>query len=238
MSSGKKQRLEEAIVAIRREYGEGVLPTPGDLGTKSAIPHLSTGFPLLDRALEIGGLPRGHLTHISGIPTSGAMTLVWKVLAEAKDEAVACIDLLHTFDADYATRCGVDTESLLLVQPPSLDQALETLSGLVDTAAAAVLILESLEGKPRASASALNRLMTTLHCSSCVLMLVEKAGTPLFADKAAVRLHLQWERWLRRRRDVSGYRSQVRILKNQFGRSGHSVCLTIGFSTAVHGDGA
>lgn len=238
MNRDKKQRLEEAIVAIRREYGEGALRPLGDSGAKEAIPHLSTGFATLDRALGIGGLPKGHLTQVSGIPTSGAMTLACKVLAQAANEAVVCIDLPGTFDADYATRCGVDTDNLVLIEPPSLDHALETLNTLVDTAAAAILIFDTLEAKRRVNTPALNRLMSALHRSGCVLMLVERAGTPLLSEKAAVRLHFQRERWLRQRQEVNGYRTQVRILKNQWGRSDQSVRLTIGFSTVVSGDGA
>jgi hypothetical protein len=69
-------------------------------------------------------------------------------------------------------------------------------------------------------------------------MVVERAGTPLLSEKAAVRLHFQREGWLRQRQDVNGYRTQVYILKNQWGRSGQSVRLVIGFSAVVRGDGA
>lgn len=40
-----------------------------------------------------------------------------------------------------------------------------------------------------------------------------------------------------RRQDVNGYRTRLRILKNQFGRSGHQVRLVIGFALVVKGDG-
>lgn len=237
MNPNKKQRLEEAIVAIRRQHGEDALRPLGDSGAGSAIPHLATGFATLDRALVIGGLPKGHLTQIGGIPTSGAVTLACKVLAQVADQAVVYIDLPHTFDADYVARCGVDTENLLLIQPPSLDHALETLTTLVDTAAAGVLVLNTLAANQRVTTATLNRLMSALHRSGCALMLLGQAGTPL-SEKAAVRLHLQRVRWLRQRQDVNGYRTQVRVLKNQWGRSGQSVYLSIGFSTVVHGDGA
>jgi recombination protein RecA len=238
MNRDKAQRLEETMAAIRQEYGEDALRPLGGSGAGSAIPHLSTGFANLDRTLGIGGLPKGHLTQIGGIPTSGAMTLACKVLAQAANEAVVCIDLPDTFDVDYAARCGVDTDNLVLIQPPSLDHALETLITLVDTASAAVLILDAPKGKRHVNTPALNRLMSALHRSGCALMLVERAGTPLLSEKASVRLHFQRERWLRQRQDVNGYRTQVRILKNQWGRSGQSVRLVIGFSAVVRGDGA
>ncbi len=238
MSDEKKQRLEEAIVAIRRAHGPDALRPLGDAGKPPSVSYLSTGLAALDWALGTGGLPKGHLTQVSGIPTSGAMTLAYKVLAQAVNEAVVCVDIPHTFDADYAARCGVDTANLVLIQPPSLDQALETLTTLVDTAAAATLVLNGAEKTHRPDQAVLNRLLSALHRSRCALILVERAGTPLLSEKSAVRLHFQRERWLRQRQDVNGYRTRVRILKNAWGPSGHSVRLVIGFSTVIDGDGA
>jgi hypothetical protein len=101
-----------------------------------------------------------------------------------------------------------------------------------------VLALDSQQKKQRIDRAAINRLITSLHRSRCALIVVELTGSAPFTDKAAVRLQLQHERWLRRRQDVSGYRTHVHILHNQFGRSGHSIRLVIGFATVVNGDGA
>src|SRR5262249_13628663 len=134
-------------------------------------------------------------------------------------------------------RCGVDETALLLVQPASLSHALEALTVLVDTAAVAVLVLDLKQGKQHIDDAALNRLVTALHRSNCLLILVEHGETALFPSKAAVKLQLKRERWLERRRDVTGYRTNVHIVHNKFGPSGVNVSLTIGFSTVVHGDG-
>src|SRR5262245_18173691 len=238
MGGEKQQRLDQAIAGIQHEWGQNALRRLGDARELSILHHVSTGFAQLDNALGIGGLPRSQLTHLCGAPTSGASTLACKVLAQPQGEAIVYLDLPRTFDADYADRCGVDTTALLLVQPPSLDHALETLLALVDTAPVAVLMVGSNQTQRRVDPASLSRLVTTLHRSACTLLLVERAGTPLFSEKAADRLHLQRERWLLRNQDVNGYRTRVRILKNQFGRAGHSVRLVIGFTGVVDGDGA
>ena len=238
MTSTKRQRLDEAIAAIRHEWGEAALRQLGDPAERSTIAHLSTGFARLDEALGIGGLPKAHLSQLSGIPTSGATTLACKVLAQAVGEAAVVVDVPQTFDADYAARCGVNTASLLLIQPDSLAHALETLTALVDTAAVAVLALDTSESKRRVDPAALRRLVSALHRSSCVLIVLERSGSSPFSDRAAVRLSCQRERWLQQRQNVNGYRTQVRILKNQFGPSGQRVGLVIGFSGVVRGDGA
>jgi hypothetical protein len=235
VESKKQQRLDESLAALRREWGDAVVRRLGDAGTPTA--YRPTGFALLDRALDMGGLPIGQLTQLCGTPTSGATTLAYKILAQASGEALVYVDGPHSFDADYAARCGVDTANLLLIHPPSLDHALETLLPLVDTAAVAVLVLDRRQTKQRLAPAALRRLMTALHRSRCALVVVEPTSTPLIAQHAAVRLQLQVERWLMRRHDVNGYRTRVDILKNQFGRSGHHIRLVIGFSLVVKGDG-
>ena len=241
MPDKQRRRLEEAIASIRRAYGENALRLLEDANRQSSVAHLSTGFALLDRRLNIGGLPKGHLTHVSGMPTSGAMTLAFKVLAQAVGEAVIYVDLPQTFDVDYAVRCGVDETALALIEPESLHQAFETLVGLIDTAAAVILVphpqQEKEEEKEKIDSADVHRLMTALHRSQCVLILVERIGTDLLASHAAVQLHLKRERWLRRRRDVTGYRTKVHIIQNKFGPAGVKVRLTIGFSTVVRGDG-
>jgi hypothetical protein len=233
----RQQRLEQAIASIQHEYGEDTLRPLGKPGMKGVIPHLSTGFALLDRELGIDGLPKGHLTRITGTDTSGEMTLAYKVLAQAAGEAVVYVDLSETFDEDYAVRCGVDIAALAHIEPKSLHQALETLTKLVKTAAVAILVPDTQQDSAGIDSADLNRLITALHKSQCVLILVEPVGTSLFSSKAAVQLHLERERWLEQRDDTTGYRTNVHIVQNKFGRADLDVQLTIGFSTTVNGDG-
>ena len=58
MNKEKKQRLEETIASIRHDYGEDVLRPLGDSDAGSTVPHLSTGFAALDRALGVGARDR------------------------------------------------------------------------------------------------------------------------------------------------------------------------------------
>ena len=53
---------------------------------------------------------------------------------------------------------------------------------------------------------------------------------------AAVRLLLQREHWLYRRRDILGYQAQVLIVKNKLGPSGRSIHLAITFNGVVAAD--
>jgi hypothetical protein len=223
-----KQGRLVTLDKLRVRWGEVTLQQP------DALP---TGFAALDRALGTGGVPRGHLTLLQGVPTSGAGTLALKIAAGAtrRGEEAAYLDLAGTFDPDYAARCGVNLAHLVVVQPDSLPAAVEALTFLVQATAVAILDPALLPGGGYPDQAALRRLLAVLHSSSCTLIVLERDGADLFSSQAALRLEITREGWLRRRRDVHGYR--VQVVRNRFGPPGQVVRLTIGFGGVVRGDG-
>jgi hypothetical protein len=227
----KKQRLDAAVHLLRQQFGSAVIRPLREL--RAEHPHVSSSFTALDAALAIGGFPCGHLSHLSGLSTSGSTTIALKTLAHAVG-VVAYVDLTSTFDADYATRCGVDVNSLLLLTPTTIKQALESIAPLLSTTTALTLIL------PRDGRTIGQREMTrfTAHIrqSHCAVLVVEHKPSVSVASHASVQLTLQRSKWLYRREDVSGYRTSVTITRNQFGQTGVTVDLVIGFSAT--GDGA
>lgn len=77
---------------------------------------LHSGVPEFDRRL--GGLPRGTITEITGVASSGKATLLQSVLAEATRglECCAVVDAADGFDPASASRRGADLERLLWVR--------------------------------------------------------------------------------------------------------------------------
>src|SRR3954471_17185001 len=80
----------------------------------------STGCAELDAALG-GGLRRGHLSEITGAPSSGRSTVAVQLLAGAtgRGEAVALVDASDSFDPAPAANGGVALSRLLWVRPAS-----------------------------------------------------------------------------------------------------------------------
>jgi recombination protein RecA len=100
---------------------------------------ISTGFPDLDRALGVGGFPRGAMTELFGPPSAGKTTLALQWVAHLQSSALeaAWIDADRTFDPAYAAALGVALERVPLARPESAEQTLEmtrrlALSGAVD----------------------------------------------------------------------------------------------------------
>ncbi|HEY2434015.1 MAG TPA: hypothetical protein VGI12_15175 [Vicinamibacterales bacterium] len=76
-----------------------------------------TGCAALDRLLG-GGLRRGHLSEITGAPSTGVTQLAIQMLAAAtaRGEAVALVDTCDTFDPASAAAHGVALPQLLWIR--------------------------------------------------------------------------------------------------------------------------
>jgi recombination protein RecA len=145
MSTQKAKALELAMGQIDREFGQGAVMRLGDFGMGDEIESISTGSISLDVALGIGGIPRGRVIEIFGSESSGKSTLAYHIMAEAQRVGgeAAYIDAEHALDPGYAGKCGIDTETLLISQPDSAEQALEICEYLVRSGAVEIVVVDS-----------------------------------------------------------------------------------------------
>ena len=143
-SMDKEKAVESAITQIERQFGKGSIMK---LGGKAIvdIPVIPTGSLALDKALGIGGIPRGRVTEIYGPESSGKTTLALHVVAEAQKQGgiAAFIDAEHALDTAYARKLGVNCDELLVSQPDTGEQALEIADMLVRSGAIDVLVIDS-----------------------------------------------------------------------------------------------
>ncbi|MDP2676112.1 MAG: recombinase RecA [bacterium] len=140
----KKMNLEGAIKDIQNKYGEGSIMKLGDVA-KVDVDVIPTGSFSLDRALGVGGLPRGRIIEIYGPESSGKTTLALHVAAEAqrKGGLVAFVDAEHAMDPEYARKIGVQVNDLLISQPDTGEQALDIVESLVRSGSVDVVIIDS-----------------------------------------------------------------------------------------------
>lgn len=143
-SNKKLEALQEAISQLEKSYGKGSIMR---LGTdfKSDVPCISTGALSLDVALGGRGLPRGRIVEVFGPEASGKTTLCLHVVASAQKSGgtAAFIDVEHAMDPTYAQNIGVNLDTMLISQPDSGEQALETVETLVRSNAMDVIVLDS-----------------------------------------------------------------------------------------------
>jgi recombination protein RecA len=138
--------IGKAIDAVVHRFGKGAIMALG--GEAGDMPHfeaISTGSLGLDRALRIGGLPKGRIVEIYGPEASGKTTLTLHVIAEAQRQGVVCafIDAEHALDVTYARAVGVQVGDLLVSQPDYGEQALEIVDTLARTGAIGLIVVDS-----------------------------------------------------------------------------------------------
>jgi len=144
MIVARNKNLDLALQQIAKDYGDGAIMRLGDEKIAD-IEVIPTGNILIDRALGVGGFPRGRVVEVYGPESSGKTTLTLTVIAQAQKRGglAAFIDVEHALDPQYAKRLGVDMEDLLVSQPSSGEEALRIVETLVRSNALDVIVLDS-----------------------------------------------------------------------------------------------
>lgn len=143
-SPEKSKAVEAAMGQIERQFGKGSIMK---LGSREiiAVPVIQTGSLALDRALGIGGLPKGRVIEIFGPESSGKTTLALHAVASAQKQGgiAAFVDAEHALDTIYAKKLGVNCDELLVAQPDTGEQALEIADMLVRSGAIDIVVIDS-----------------------------------------------------------------------------------------------
>ncbi|MCU1650823.1 MAG: Protein recA [Pseudonocardia sp.] len=140
----REKALALALAQIEKNHGKGSVMRLGD-EVRAPIRVIPTGSIALDVALGVGGLPRGRVVEIYGPESSGKTTVALHAVANAQagGGVAAFIDAEHALDPDYAKVLGVDTDSLLVSQPDTGEQALEIADMLIRSGAIDLIVIDS-----------------------------------------------------------------------------------------------
>ncbi|MCF2705709.1 recombinase RecA [Arcanobacterium haemolyticum] len=143
-ASDRGKALEAALAQIDKQFGKGSVMKLGDKA-QAAVAVIPTGSVALDIALGIGGLPRGRVVEVYGPESSGKTTVALHAVANAQRAGgiAAFIDAEHALDPEYAKKLGVDTDSLIVSQPDTGEQALEIADMLIRSGALDIIVIDS-----------------------------------------------------------------------------------------------
>jgi len=109
----KLKALQLTLDKIEKNFGKGSIMKLGDNQVEN-IPVIPSGSIALDKALGVGGYPKGRVIEIYGPESSGKTTLAIHAIAEAQKQGgiAAIIDAEHAFDRSYAEKLGVDVPTI------------------------------------------------------------------------------------------------------------------------------
>ncbi len=143
-TKSKDELLASVIKDIEKEYGKGSIMKLGDR-TGVDVEPIPSGSLLLDKALGIGGYPKGRIIEIYGPESSGKTTLALHAIAEVQKRGgrAAFIDAENAIDPVYAKHLGVNIDELILSQPDSGEQGLNIMLMLIESGAVDLVVVDS-----------------------------------------------------------------------------------------------
>ncbi len=144
VNSEKLKALQATLERLDKSYGKGSIMRLGDNAIEK-MEVISTGSIALNKALGVGGLPKGRIVEIYGPESSGKTTLAIHAIAECQKNGgiAAIIDAEHAFDQFYAKALGVDVANLYIAQPDNGEQGLEMADNLIRSGAIDILVIDS-----------------------------------------------------------------------------------------------
>lgn len=137
----KPQSPTEALKKIRatleRRISKGIVRALDS--ACQPVDVIPTGIVSFDKALHVGGIPRGRVTELYGPPGAGKSTACMHAISEAQklaDPMCLYADFEHTFDPRYAKTIGVDfdPEKFQLSQPDTLEHGMEVIDNFLKNA--------------------------------------------------------------------------------------------------------
>lgn len=134
--------LDSIVGDLEKKYRKGII-----MDTKTILPieTISSGDIAIDKALGVGGYPKGRIVEIYGPESSGKTTIALHAIAEAQKLGLktAFIDAEHALDLEYAENLGVKVEDLWVSQPDYGEQALGIVENLVQSNLLGMIVIDS-----------------------------------------------------------------------------------------------
>jgi recombination protein RecA len=142
--NNSEKTIDEILASINKVHGSNTVYKLSE-GSIEPVEVISTGSYNLDRALIIGGLPRGRIVEIYGENSTGKSTAALSTIAQAQKNGGKCfyIDAECSFSAELAKGTGVNVDELYICQPNNAEQALEVTNKLVESGKFVLGVIDS-----------------------------------------------------------------------------------------------
>jgi len=243
-ASAHSQTLERTVQLLQRRWGIRAIRKAGQADTFQARQALPTGFPAVDKALGIGGLPLGCFSELVGAGSAGQLTLTACAIAQAQRlrQQVVYVDVERRLDPELLANCGVQLDELIVLRPSAFIDALAMTEDLLEGGGCGLVVFDCIRaqgtlndgGAVHALDAALSRWNRLLSGTVCTFLWVTELAAPdtypqgmalpFFAN---VRLAFRWRHWLAEGEHAIGFVAQVDVLKNKSGPAGNAVSIRV-----------
>ena len=149
--------IKDIVDQISKKFGPGsAFLLSDDVVPCNVRNWVSTGVVGVDHAIHRPGIPVGRITEIFGKESSGKSTLAMSILAETQKVGgvAVLIDTENAYDPIWAKKNGVQNESLITLQPGTLEEVFERIRFIAEyvkekgTEKIVTIVLDSLAATP------------------------------------------------------------------------------------------
>ncbi|MBX3027175.1 hypothetical protein KF840_19930 [bacterium] len=219
-------------LTARERLAALTLPGTVRFGAPSIEPvrRLPIGIAALDALLD-GGLPRGHLSEISGAPSSGRTAVLHALLAATTraGAVAALVDLPDALDPPSLARAGAVLERILWVRPPGPRPALQCAELILAAGGFALVALDldraAATTRPVPRAAWLRLAQAARRADAAALVLAGRRHT---GAAAAVALRLRARRVHWHDRLFDGLTTTATVRRSRFGGAERIATISVG----------
>lgn len=120
-----KPAIDQIIKAVRAKFGAGTALRLSEGAASEVKEVIPTGIELLDRyVLAVGGFPVGRLSEVYGEEACGKTTIALSAAASVQKMGglVMWAETEEAFNSQRAATLGVDVDSMILLQPETIEE--------------------------------------------------------------------------------------------------------------------
>jgi len=146
VSQSDLSSVENYVASLTKTFGEGSgFALSGSVDKRVEV--IPSNVPGIDVALLCGGIPRGRVTEIFGVESSGKTTLALQFVASAQaldnTKLAHFIDAEHALDPHYAQTIGIDPSRFIISQPNNGEEALGMVEHAASSNAVSIVVVDS-----------------------------------------------------------------------------------------------
>lgn len=111
--------------------------------------RIPTGSINLDLDIGMGGFPRGRVSQVIGMESSGKSTLMANTMIQVQEifqQPSVFIDTEYSFNTTYLNRMGLDTDGVLVAHPSDLEEAINITYDVIMSGKTPLVVFDSVAG--------------------------------------------------------------------------------------------
>lgn len=199
----KRKELEElgekSLEAIKEKmnklYGKGTVVGGSD--KVEDLDSVSTGSIMFDKITNCNGIPIGKLVELYGAESSGKSTLSLHIIGEFQKRGLKTLlcDFEYSFDAQYASQCGVNIDDLIIAQPDTMESGYNLIYEYIKSGLVSLVVIDShtsmvskvridgeigdakIASEARINSEALRKIKPLLEPNKCTLLGISQLRT-------------------------------------------------------------